>query len=383
MRWPDPGGGDGVDDRNSEFANGTLHALDETLKLSQWAKDKAESAAQIGAYAALGSAGSALAWIAVSSLGIDHRRKLTPAIPDAEHRVIRTDAGNLFCYADTRASGRPLVLIHGVNAAASSLEMRPLFEHFRGQRPVYALDLPGFGFSSRRDQVYSPNVYKQAIVDVLDREISGEHPVDVIALSLASEFAALAAIESPHSIRSLTMISPTGFGSATMPPSESRRKGLSVPLWSQAFYDLLTSRPSLRHYLKKSFSGSVPGELVDYSYHTSHQPGARFAPLYFLSGQLFTPEVRRRVYNAVPVPTLVLYDQDGYTSFEYLEPFARNHMNWISRRVAMTRGLPHWERPSETAGALNYFWESLVPVIDTATGRARPLNQLTAVEQTL
>ena len=356
-----------------ENVSGTRHASDYGLKLSQWAKDKAESAVQIGAYAALGSAGSALAWIAVSSLGIDHRRPLKPAIPRAEHKVIATDAGKLFCYADTGATGRPVLLIHSVNAAASSIEMRPLFELFRGHRPVYALDLPGFGFSSRRDRVYSPDLYKQAIVDVLDREISGEHPVDVIALSLASEFAALAAVESPHSIRSLTMISPTGFGSGTLSPSESRRKGLSVPLWSQALYDLLTSRPSLRYFLQKSFSGSVPNQLLDYGYDTSHQPGARFAPLYFLSGQLFTQEVRRRVYNAVPVPTLVLYDKDGYTSFEYLEPFARNHMNWISRRVEMTRGLPHWERPAETAQALDYFWNHLVPVIDTATGRARPL----------
>jgi pimeloyl-ACP methyl ester carboxylesterase len=353
--------------------SGTRHASEDRLKLSQWAKDKAVSAAQIGAYAALGSAGSALAWIAVSSLGINHRRPLKAAIPNAEHRVIRTRSGNVFCYSDTSAPGRPLLLIHSVNAAASSIEMRPLFERFRGQRPVYALDLPGFGFSSRHDQVYSPDLYKQAILDVIDREISGEHPVDVISLSLASEFAALAAIESPHSIRSLTMISPTGFGSGTLSRSESRRKGLSAPLWSQAVYDLLTSRPSLRYFLKKSFSGSVPNELVDYAYDTSHQPGARFAPLYFLSGQLFTQEVRRSVYNAVAVPTMVLYDKDGYTSFEYLEPFARNHLNWISRRVEMTRGLPHWDRPAEMALALDYFWNHLVPVIDTATGRARPL----------
>jgi len=123
-------------------------------------------AVQIGAYAALGSAGPALEWIAVSSFGIDHRRALQPAV-QAEHRVIRTEAGNLFCYADTSAPGRQPLLIHSVNAAASSIEMRPLFELFRGKRPVYALDLPGFGFSSSRDQVYSPDLYKQAILDLM------------------------------------------------------------------------------------------------------------------------------------------------------------------------------------------------------------------------
>jgi hypothetical protein len=84
-------------------------------------KDKAGTAEQIGAYAALGSAGSALASIAVSSFGISHRRALKPAIANAEHRVIRSVALNLLCYADTSDRGRPLLLIHSVNAAASSM----------------------------------------------------------------------------------------------------------------------------------------------------------------------------------------------------------------------------------------------------------------------
>lgn len=340
------------------------------VKLGKSARKTADSAVRFGAFAALGSAGSALAWIAVSALKIDHRRALKPAISNADRKTIATDAGDLVCYADTKATGRPLLLLHSVNAAASSIEMRPLFDQFRGHRPVYALDLPGFGLSARREQPYSPRVYQQAIIDAIDREISGEHPVDVIALSLSSEFAALAAIERPHSFRSLTMISPTGFGNGTLTSSDSRLKKLSVPLWSQAFYDLLTSRPSIRYFLKKSFSGNVPEELVEYDYDTSHQPNARLAPLYFLSGQLFTPEVRRSVYDAVTVPTLALYDRDGYTSFEYLEPFARNHTNWISKRIENTKGLPHWERPRETGDALEYFWDHLVPVIETATGRA-------------
>jgi pimeloyl-ACP methyl ester carboxylesterase len=343
--------------------------LSRDVKVENWARGKAESALRVGAYAALGSAASALAWVAVSSMRINHRRALKPAIPGADCRRILTRGGELVCYADTSGTGRPLLLLHSINAAASSIETRPLFEHYRGKRPVYALDLPGFGLSARQDLPYSSQLYRHAINDVVRQEMGGDNPVDVIALSLACEFAAMAAIDHPRAFHSLTMISPTGFGTGAPTASESRRRKLSVPLWSQAYYDLLTSRPSLRHFLGKSFPGSVPEELVEYGYDTSHQPGARYAPLYFLSGQLFTPEVRRHVYNAIPLPTLVLYGKDGFTSFEYLEPFARNHMNWIARRVEETHGLPHWERPAQTIEALDYFWENLVPVIDTATGR--------------
>ncbi len=336
------------------------------MKLSKNASKAIETAARIGGYAVLGSAGSALAWIAVSSLAIDHRKKLESAIPGIEPRHFDSSAGDVAFYADTTGAGRPLLLIHSVNAAASAREMLPLFEQYRGIRPVYAIDLPGYGHSARPDQKYTPELFRNAISEFIDRQIAGEHPVDVIALSLSSEFAALAALQNPASIRSLTMISPTGFGGTTMTNSETRRKGLSVPFWSQAFYDLLTSRASIRYFLKKSLVGPVPDQLVEYGYATSHQPGARYVPLYFLSGQLFTADVRRQVYDALKVPVLVLYDRDGYTSFENLEPLLRNHLNWVATRIGNTRGLPHWDRIDSTVSSLDYFWDETVEMIERA-----------------
>ena len=177
------------------------------MKFSKTAGKVLETTFKVGAYAALGSAGSALAWIAVSSLAIDHRRPLAPSITGVEPRLLPSEiTGEIACYSDTQATGRPLLLIHSINAAASAREMQPLFQHYRATRPVYAIDLPGFGHSARTDRRYTPDVFKRAILDVIEKEISGEHPVDVIALSLSSEFAALAALESPGAIRSLTMI---------------------------------------------------------------------------------------------------------------------------------------------------------------------------------
>jgi pimeloyl-ACP methyl ester carboxylesterase len=46
----------------------------------------------------------------------------------------------------------PMLLVHSVNASASAAEMAPLFDYYRQSRSVYALDLPGFGFSDRSDR---------------------------------------------------------------------------------------------------------------------------------------------------------------------------------------------------------------------------------------
>src|SRR5689334_16051533 len=86
-------------------------------------------------------------WIGYSAFFVNHHVSLPPAIDAERKQFLSKESGLLSYYADTSAEGTPLVLIHSINAAASSYEMRPLFNHFRTMRPVYALDLPGFGFS--------------------------------------------------------------------------------------------------------------------------------------------------------------------------------------------------------------------------------------------
>ncbi|GAB4204505.1 MAG: hypothetical protein OHK0022_29750 [Roseiflexaceae bacterium] len=63
--------------------------------------------------------------------------------------------------------GSPLLLIHSINAA-SAYEVRPIFEHFQASRRVYALGLPGFGFSERSNRDYTPRLFTDALLDMLD-----------------------------------------------------------------------------------------------------------------------------------------------------------------------------------------------------------------------
>ena len=108
-------------------------------------------------------------WLAYSTLAIKHRLPLPDAILAERKPYLSKHAGWLSYYADRSAAGRPLVLIHSVNAAASAYEMGPLFRHYRGQRPVFALDLPGYGFSNRMKRAYSSRSLRR-----YDRRVPGD-----------------------------------------------------------------------------------------------------------------------------------------------------------------------------------------------------------------
>jgi pimeloyl-ACP methyl ester carboxylesterase len=312
---------------------------------------------------------AALIGIGYSKLFVPHELHLPHAL-DSERRELSGRAGQLSYYVAGSANAeaaRPLLLIHSVNAAASAYEVRPLFNHYRHSRRVYALDLPGFGFSERARRDYTPRLYTDAVLDMLDeiaRE-SGQQPIDALALSLGGEFLARAAIERPGRFASVALVSPTGFGkddSFYGPPGTSR--GLpflmnmyEFPLWSRPLFDLLNSRASQRYFLAKTFGSNeaIDQGLLEYDYLTAHQPGAQHAPYTFISGMLFSADINR-VYDTLEQPVWLTHGVRGdFNDYSGTRRLAARP-NW-ELRVFQTGGIPYFDQPDEFVAAYDAFLE--------------------------
>jgi pimeloyl-ACP methyl ester carboxylesterase len=316
-----------------------------------------------------------LAWAAYSRFRIDHHMPLGDALP-APRRILDTaSAGRLSYYAaeDAPFGATPLVLLHSINAAASAIEMRPLFDRYLGRRPIYALDLPGFGHSERSPRRYTPELYAAAIVEFLAGAVGDA--ADVVALSLTAEFAAMAALERPELIGRLVLLAPTGFEQRANALRRAHATGLSgrirgalsLPGVAQPLYDLLVSRASIRFFLSLQFAHELPDvDLIRYAWTTAHQPGARYAPLAFLGGELFTPDIRERVYRQLSQPVLVLHDRSANTSFDALPDLVRERESWEAVRVGPAKDLLHWERPAEVVREMDEFFGDAL--IDAGVG---------------
>ena len=267
------------------------------------------------------------------------------------------------------------------DAAASAKDVEPLFEGLRGRRRVVALDLPGFGLSERSERSYTPALYVNAVAALL-RQVAPTG-ADVVALSLSSEHVAAVAREHPSLVHSLSLISPTGFTRPREQPRAERAARAGKPIkrgWLRThavdplLFSLLSSRLSLRVFLRRSFSGAVNEELLSYAYDTSHRPGAFHAPAAFIAGGLFPAGKPLDAYAHVRCPTLVLFDQDAYVSFDELPAFVSTHPQWKAVRIFPTRGLPHFEAPQRTVEALEAHWASCAavdPAEDTAQEKRR------------
>jgi pimeloyl-ACP methyl ester carboxylesterase len=245
----------------------------------------------------------------------------------------------------------PVLLIHSINASASAHEIKPIYDRLKRDRRVYALDLPGFGFSERSDRDYLQSLMVDAILALVTeiRTEIGASSVDTLAVSLSCEFLGKAALKDPEGIRSLAMVSPTGFdkkASRRGSPDDSR----GVPgilrwlkkLWlGPRLYRLLSSRASIRFFLKKTWGRkAIDEEMFETSCRMSEHPDAHWAPFYFLSGFLFSANIPA-IYGALKQPVWLSHGVRGdFTDF---------------RGTAEFKGKPNWHIDQFDTGALPYF----------------------------
>ena len=273
-----------------------------------------------------------------------------------------TGAGDyeVYWYYDIEAEGRPLLFVHSINAAPSAIELKPLFQHFRSYRSVYAPDLPGFGRSTRHVGMMTASEFAKNISSIID-QMSPSEPPDVIALSLGCEFVARAVVECGASVRSLTFISPTGFSRRQPPPLQAQkrlRRLFDFAGFGRGAFKLLRLERSVRYFYGMNFSGSVPSELVAYALKTTRQPAAHEMPLQFLSMSLFTPNAVGLLYEKLDVPVLVLFDEDPNVTFELFEQF-EDSPTWQFKRIGPSLGMPQWEHPEKTVAAIESFFAEL------------------------
>jgi pimeloyl-ACP methyl ester carboxylesterase len=293
---------------------------------------------------------------------IGHHQSLPRAL-EAPRRKVDGRAGPLSYYV--AGQGKPMLLVHSINAAASAYEVRPVFDHAIASYRVYAVDLPGFGFSDRSQRDYSPRLYVDAIHDMLGviAEDYGDEPVDALAISLGSEFLARAATEAPHRVRTLSLVTPTGFqkgaGNLRGPEEETREvpglyRFFTFPLWSQAIYSALVSRPSIRFFLRKTFgSDNYDRGLAAYDYLTAHQPGAKNAPYAFVSGRLFSKDVRS-IYERLTLPVWMPHGTKGDFGDFSEAGWAVARPNWLVEPFD-TGALPHFEQPAKFMTSFDRF----------------------------
>jgi len=242
-----------------------------------------------------------------------------------------------------------LVLLHGVNAAASAGEFREVFDRLAETHHVVAPDLPGFGRSERPPLSYSAALYEDFVADFLDEY---DRPA-VLASGVTSAYVA-AAVDGGAPVESLTLICPTAVAGPDR--IEPLRELFRAPLVGTALFNLLVSKPAIRYFNADHGYYDVDRlreSWVDYEWQTAHQPGARYAPASFISGFLNSDLDLGRALAGADVPVTLVWGREAEVT-----PLADGRdlaENADARLVVLddAKLLPHVEFPDAVLDALD------------------------------
>ena len=187
-------------------------------------------------------------------------------------------------------NGESVVLIHGFGPGHDSEEWRPACEILAPDYRLFVLDLLGWGRSDKPKIDYDGEVYIQLITSFLE-DIVG-HPSLLVAAGLSAAYAVQVAVDHPELVKALALVVPSEPAIRRDEPDLKDallHRSLRTPIVGTSVLNLITSRSSIAHYLRKSvFSApeQVDAARIDHYYRSSHQPGAHAALAAYLSGYL-------------------------------------------------------------------------------------------------
>ena len=312
--------------------------------------------------------GAAAAYNAFARKGVDNLTNLIGGVEGGfdwrGHRIAFTKRG----------SGPPILLIHGIHAAAWSYEWHDNADFLARGNTVYTIDLLGFGRSDRPSIRYSARLYISLISDFVHQVIA--EPCVLVATSLSGAYAIVLGARDPGRFPAIALIAPTGLvrlNKVSGAGGEAGRLAVEAPIVGTAMFNGLVSHRSIRYWLEKTYADDtiVTDDLVEIYYWTSHQRGARYAPAAFLSGNL-NIDVRQAL-RRLTQPTLLIWGEEG--SIAPIEEFRgfRGVKPDLELAVLTPAGdLPHDERPGDfnviLSTWLNRLSLSSAPTRDTLPG---------------
>lgn len=239
---------------------------------------------------------------------LDQPLPLLPVAPDP--LVWR---GHTLAHYKTGA-GRPVLLVHSINAAASAFEMRGPFGGLGDGYAVHALDLLGYGNSDRPARRYSAEDYVDQLGCAL-AQIGA--PTTLIASSLGAAYAVVAAARWPERVDALVLVCPVGLGQLTAPAGPAGWAAYRVlrgPI-GRALFARLTSRAGTAYFLRSQAyhdPAMVTPATHDGFFYTCRRPGAYYAPICFLTG-LLNCDIRR-IFPQLRQPVLLVWGRQATTT---------------------------------------------------------------------
>jgi pimeloyl-ACP methyl ester carboxylesterase len=214
-------------------------------------------------------------------------------------------AYNVQSLSEQRSPKRSILLLPAFSTVCSRTEMAEIARILSANYQVTSIDWPGFGDSGRPRVAYSPAFYQQFLRDFVRDCLT--HPTSVVAAGHTAGYLLQLAQTQPDWFDRLILVAPTWRGplpammNGQKPWFKLLRGLVRTPVLGQALYGVNTTKGFLEMMYRRHVyanPASITPELIATKRQISQQPGARFAPVAFVTGGL-DPVIDRASFHGL------------------------------------------------------------------------------------
>jgi pimeloyl-ACP methyl ester carboxylesterase len=235
--------------------------------------------------------------------------------PGAPKNAMYADIGGTRLRFVDEGEGPPVVLLHGFASALDT--WRGVMAELSKKHRVLALDLKGFGWSSRPAGDYSPQAEAQLVLALMDQRNIKE--AAVVAHSWGASVALAMTLEAPERVTRLALFDAWVFEEQL--PSTflwARAGGVGEALFDVFYAERPDEKMARAFYDPETY---VTERFVEEVERALDRPGTTAAALAAVRGQRFA-DVQKR-YATVKQPVLLLWGrEDEVTLLSYGERLA-------------------------------------------------------------
>lgn len=263
----------------------------------------------------------------------------------------RMNVGGVDLHWMEQGHGPPLVVLHGL--ADSHLSWRSVGAELGQRFRVYALDLPGCGFSGRPDASYCLDYHARLTAAWLDR--MGLRDVDVVGHSYGGGVALWLLLYRASEVRRLALVAPGGLGSEV-----SLLLRLAAVLGGLEAGAELLMAPIIRLLVRLFGHGLSPEDQLAIC-QLNRSPGTARAFVRTLRDVIDWRGQRRhlmhRIHEVAELPAIALFwgEQDQVIPMRHGLALCEQLDNCSFWRLPGAGHFLQWEAPRELASALREY----------------------------
>ena len=268
-------------------------------------------------------------------------------LPESGGRFYKWKFGNIFY--TKRGNGRPILLIHNLDAAGSSYEWNRIVKTLSRKKAVFTIDLIGCGRSDKPHLTYTNYLYVQLINDFI-REIIREK-TDVIVSGKSLSFVIMACQMESNFYNKLIAVNPPDlYELAKMPTKRNNilKLILESPILGTFIYNMVLSKNHIIDKItEEGFYKShlVYPKLIDANYKAAHNQ----------KGKYLLASMKSYYTNINIVPALKKINNSicliGGSEQPFIEEIISDYKTYNpaveETRISNTMSLPHLETPEK------------------------------------